>query len=80
MKAGYSWPTRDVGTTATVPLGVRLVGMSIDHIFARGLESPGGVEAAGAVQDNRGASDHRPVWALFDPPAVLNAACAHGVS
>jgi endonuclease/exonuclease/phosphatase family metal-dependent hydrolase len=70
VEAGYSWPTRDVGSTSTFSVfGIRLVGMSIDHIFARGLESPTGVDAAGVVQDNRGASDHRPVWALFDRPA-----------
>ena len=43
-------------------------GMSIDHIFAKGLESPDRHAAAGVVQDNRGASDHRPVWAVFDAP------------
>jgi endonuclease/exonuclease/phosphatase (EEP) superfamily protein YafD len=42
--------------------------MSIDHIFAKGLASPTDVAVAGVVQDNRGASDHRPVWAVFDPP------------
>jgi endonuclease/exonuclease/phosphatase (EEP) superfamily protein YafD len=70
VKAGYTWPTRDVGATSAFSLfGIRIAGMSIDHVFARGLESPAGVEAAGVVQDNRGASDHRPVWALFDPLA-----------
>ena len=64
VEAGYSWPTRDVGTTSKF----LFFGMSIDHIFARGLESPSGVEAVGAVQDNRGASDHRPVWALLVSP------------
>jgi endonuclease/exonuclease/phosphatase family metal-dependent hydrolase len=63
--AGYSWPTRDVGTTSRF----FFFGMSIDHIFARGLDAPSGVEAAGAVKDNRGSSDHRPVWAvLVDSP------------
>jgi len=69
VEAGYVWPTRDVGATSTFSLfGIGIAGMSIDHIFARGLASPPGGEAAGVVQDNRGASDHRPVWALFDPP------------
>ncbi len=62
--AGFSWPTRDVGTTSKF----FFFGMSIDHIFARGLPSPEGIASAGAVKDNRGSSDHRPVWALFDPP------------
>lgn len=63
VEAGYSWPTRDVGSTSRF----LFFGMSIDHIFARGLE----FRSAGVVQDNRGASDHRPVWALLDPPSSL---------
>jgi endonuclease/exonuclease/phosphatase family metal-dependent hydrolase len=62
--AGYSWPTRDVGTTSRF----FFFGMSIDHIFARGLETPSGVEAVGVVKDNRGASDHRPVWTVLVAP------------
>jgi len=65
VQAGYSWPTRDVGTTSKF----FFFGMSIDHIFAKGLASPTGAAAYGAVEDNRGASDHRPVWAVFDAPA-----------
>jgi endonuclease/exonuclease/phosphatase family metal-dependent hydrolase len=63
MAAGYSWVTRDVGATSSF----FFFGMSIDHIFARGLEPVGGEASSGAVQDNRGASDHRPVWALLEP-------------
>jgi endonuclease/exonuclease/phosphatase family metal-dependent hydrolase len=64
VKSGYAWPTRDVGATSKF----LFFGMSIDHIFARGLAVPTDAAAAGAAQDNRGASDHRPVWAVFDPP------------
>jgi endonuclease/exonuclease/phosphatase family metal-dependent hydrolase len=64
MEAGYSWPTRDVGTTSKF----LFFGMSIDHIFARGLDSQNEVEAVGAIEDNRGASDHRPVWAVLVAP------------
>ncbi len=54
-KAGYAWLTRDVHDT---------VGwFDFDHVFARGLR-PAGSPAAG-VEDNRGASDHRPVWAVL---------------
>jgi endonuclease/exonuclease/phosphatase family metal-dependent hydrolase len=53
-KAGYEWLTRDVGHTILL--------WSWDHVFARGftLRAAG---SAGVVTDNRGASDHRPVWA-----------------
>ncbi len=64
MAGGYSWSTRDVGPTSRF----LFFGMSIDHIFAKGLESPTDTAAAGVVEDNRGASDHRPVWAVFDAP------------
>lgn len=64
VKTGYSWPTRDVGTTSRF----LFFGMSIDHIFARGLALPTDTSPAGVIQDTRGASDHRPVWAALDPP------------
>jgi endonuclease/exonuclease/phosphatase family metal-dependent hydrolase len=66
VEAGYSWPTRDVGATARFSLfGIRIFGMSIDHIFTRGLEPASDGDAVGAVQDNRDASDHLPVWAVL---------------
>jgi endonuclease/exonuclease/phosphatase family metal-dependent hydrolase len=64
VEAGYSWPTRDVGTTSRF----FFFGMSIDHIFARGLVAVPAVESFGAVKENRGASDHRPVWAILVAP------------
>jgi endonuclease/exonuclease/phosphatase family metal-dependent hydrolase len=64
VATGYSWPTRDVGTTSKF----FFFGMSIDHVFVKGLELPSGVTSAGAVEDNKGASDHRPVWALLETP------------
>jgi endonuclease/exonuclease/phosphatase family metal-dependent hydrolase len=64
VEVGYSWPTRDVGTTSRF----FFFGMSIDHIFARGLAAIPGVESFGAVKENRGASDHRPVWAILVAP------------
>ena len=60
VRAGYSWPTRDVGTTSKW-LGI---GFSFDHVFGKGLASAPGL-SAGVVKDNRGASDHRPVWAVL---------------
>ncbi len=54
LDAGYSWPTRD---------GPRTTRYSrVDHIMYKGFALPdSGV--AGTVTDNRGASDHLPVWA-----------------
>lgn len=51
---GFAWPTRDGPRT--------LLFGRWDHLFFRGLTAPdrGG---AGTVLDNRGASDHLPVWA-----------------
>lgn len=51
---GYAWPTRD---------GPRTVFFGRwDHIVFKGLDPVEG--AAGTVEDNRGASDHKPVWAV----------------
>jgi endonuclease/exonuclease/phosphatase family metal-dependent hydrolase len=54
--AGYAWPTER---------GPRTMGMlgRVDHILLRGLATPDSA-AAGTVLDTRGASDHRPVWAV----------------
>jgi endonuclease/exonuclease/phosphatase family metal-dependent hydrolase len=52
--SGYAWPTREGPPTATIG--------RLDHIFVRGLSIPQ-ENAAGTVLDNRGASDHRPIWA-----------------
>ena len=54
--AGYSWPTRGLGRTAKI--------FGVDHIFARGFDYAAD-PPAGVVQDNRGASDHHPVWAVY---------------
>jgi endonuclease/exonuclease/phosphatase family metal-dependent hydrolase len=64
-KAGFTWITRDVGTTSRF----FFFGMSYDHVFARDLVPAPGEAAFGVVKDNRGASDHRPVWAVLVPPA-----------
>lgn len=54
-EAGYAWPTRREPPTHR--LG------RLDHLFLRGLASPDSA-ASGTVPDARGASDHRPVWAV----------------
>ena len=67
-KAGFVWLTRDVGSTARFSLlGVGLAGLAYDHVLARGLRRAPGADAVGVVADNRGASDHRPVWAVLIP-------------
>lgn len=53
--AGYAWPTER--GPRTTRLG------RWDHVFLRGLASPG-ADGAGTVREARGVSDHVPVWAL----------------
>jgi endonuclease/exonuclease/phosphatase family metal-dependent hydrolase len=53
---GFDWPTRRGRRTATLGRW--------DHIFSRGLVPATG-ESTGTVLDNRGSSDHRPVWTVL---------------
>jgi endonuclease/exonuclease/phosphatase family metal-dependent hydrolase len=62
-KAGFTWVTRDVGSTTRFRLLGIGIGLSYDHVLAKGLRP--GAGAVGLVADNRGASDHRPVWAVL---------------
>jgi endonuclease/exonuclease/phosphatase family metal-dependent hydrolase/protein tyrosine phosphatase (PTP) superfamily phosphohydrolase (DUF442 family) len=61
--AGLSWPTRNLGKTSG--------NFDLDHIFLRGFQLAHD-PPAGLVLDNRGVSDHRPVWAVvrLAPPAA----------
>ena len=54
-RQGYVWLTRRVGPS--------VAWFSWDHVFVRGL-APARPSSAGVVRDVRGASDHRPVWAV----------------
>jgi endonuclease/exonuclease/phosphatase family metal-dependent hydrolase len=54
-EADYVWLTRRIGPT--------VAWFSWDHVFVRGL-APSKPRSAGVVPDNRGASDHLPVWAV----------------
>jgi endonuclease/exonuclease/phosphatase (EEP) superfamily protein YafD len=59
-RAGYRWLTKWEERTISY--------FAWDHIFVRGLaplRADGG--SAGVVRDVRGASDHRPVWAVVVP-------------
>lgn len=64
-KAGFAWLTREEGHTLQFSLlGLGLGGAAYDHILVRGLRPAPGRDAIGVVADNRGASDHKPVWAV----------------
>ncbi len=64
--AGFAWVTRDVGRTARFRLlGIGLAGLAYDHVLAKGLRPVDEPGATGVVADNRGASDHDPVWAVL---------------
>jgi endonuclease/exonuclease/phosphatase family metal-dependent hydrolase len=64
VRAGYAWPTRDVGPTTRWTV----FGLRYDHVFARGLRAAtDGSPAAGVVADNKGASDHKPIWVRLVP-------------
>jgi hypothetical protein len=39
--------------------------MSYDHVVTKRLRLAGGRHVLGIVRDNRGASDHRPIWAVL---------------
>ena len=54
-RQGYVWLTKWVGPT--------VAWFSWDHVFVRGL-APASPRSAGVVREVRGASDHRPVWAV----------------
>jgi endonuclease/exonuclease/phosphatase (EEP) superfamily protein YafD len=64
VRHGYRWLTERVGPSITI--------FSWDHIFVRGLTP----RQAGVMHDVRGASDHKPVWALAArvEPAALGSA------
>lgn len=54
-RSGFAWPSREGPRTTW--------GGRFDHILFKGLRLSG-PDAAGTVEDVRGASDHRPVWAV----------------
>ncbi|HUR93365.1 MAG TPA: endonuclease/exonuclease/phosphatase family protein [Gemmatimonadales bacterium] len=55
IREGYRWLTARLDPTIAF--------FSWDHIFVRGLDAAPSV-SAGLVREVRGASDHRPVWAV----------------
>jgi endonuclease/exonuclease/phosphatase family metal-dependent hydrolase len=60
--AGYEWVSRDLPPTVAHLF-------TWDHIFARGLRLAA-LDRRG-VADNRGSSDHRPMWADLVPASIV---------
>jgi endonuclease/exonuclease/phosphatase family metal-dependent hydrolase len=68
-RQGYCWLTRHIDPTISI--------FTWDHIFVRGLRPTCPRRpSAGVVRETRGASDHRPVWAV----AVPHARVSHGMA
>jgi endonuclease/exonuclease/phosphatase family metal-dependent hydrolase len=61
-KAGFTWITSDIGPT----LHNAFFKFRYDHIFAKGTAGSPVSARSGVVQDNKKASDHRPVWAVIE--------------
>ena len=70
VRHGYRWVTERVGPSIAF--------FSWDHIFVRNL-SPTRSPGAGLVKDVRGASDHRPVWAVVVRPLTATLSGAGGI-
>jgi endonuclease/exonuclease/phosphatase family metal-dependent hydrolase len=60
LERGFTWPTRGLGHTESL--------WSMDHILLKGIAIAG--RSVGVVQENGGASDHKPVWARIVLPAL----------
>jgi endonuclease/exonuclease/phosphatase family metal-dependent hydrolase len=65
-RRGFDWLTRKLGDTTRLELfGLPLAHMSYDHVLVKGLRLADGPDALGIVRDNKGASDHLPIWAVL---------------
>jgi endonuclease/exonuclease/phosphatase family metal-dependent hydrolase len=65
-RSGFTWLTRGLGdTTRFELLGIPLTGLSYDHVLVKRFRLAAGADALGIVRDNKGASDHMPIWALL---------------
>jgi endonuclease/exonuclease/phosphatase family metal-dependent hydrolase len=65
---GFRWVTKDLGRTISL--------FAWDHVFLRGLDVA--QKSAGVVRDNRGASDHLPVWAVLESVPSSGDVVDHG--
>lgn len=67
-RAGYEWITKDIpGSIPKRFLGIHYKDLAYDHIVARGLRIAACADSMGVVDDNRKASDHKPIWAVLEP-------------
>ena len=60
--AGFTWLSRDTGPTVSR----FLLRFRYDHVFARDVSGAPVQATAGVVKDNRGASDHKAIWASVE--------------
>ena len=66
QREGLAWLTRKLGhTTRFKLLGIPIANMGYDHVVTKRLRLAAGDNVLGIVGDNRGASDHRPIWAVL---------------
>jgi endonuclease/exonuclease/phosphatase family metal-dependent hydrolase len=67
-KAGFTWVTRGAAASARLTLlGVNLLHLHYDHVLVRGLTTAPGPDSLGVIADNRGVSDHQPIWIRLLP-------------
>lgn len=70
-RAGFTWATRGAAASARLTLlGVNLLHLHYDHVLVRGLTTAPGPDSLGVIADNRGVSDHQPVWVRLLPNAT----------
>ena len=68
VKAGFTWATRDAAASARLTLlGIDLLHLHYDHVLVRGLTTAPGPDSLGVIADNRGVSDHQPIWIRLLP-------------
>jgi endonuclease/exonuclease/phosphatase family metal-dependent hydrolase len=71
VKAGFTWTTRHAPPTARLTLfGINLRHLHYDHVLVRGLATAPGPDSLGVIADNRGVSDHQPIWLRLVPSAA----------
>ena len=68
VRAGFVWSTRHAAASARLTLlGANLLHLHYDHVLVRGLATAPGPDSLGVIADNRGVSDHQPIWVRLVP-------------